>query len=141
MAERHVVERGEGGIDRAVVNGRRFELRGAEIAGAGPAEQELDGGARTPPWAAGFARYVFWKGKQLWGAESFLGPLRSLGTLPAEPRGSFDWLDGAAVVLPGGALVARPAGGAPGRTGGAGIIPGVAADARRALAVPAPRHA
>src|SRR4051812_37066386 len=51
-----------GDVDRVIVNGGRMEVRGMEITRLGPAEPELDGGARTPPWSpAGAAPYRFWK--------------------------------------------------------------------------------
>jgi hypothetical protein len=129
------LEHTDEGLDRVVVSGRRLELRGIEIATVGPAEPEVDGGARAPSWAAGSAaRYVFWKDKQLWGAETFMGPLHLVATLPAAPGQPFDWLDGAALVLPGGVISVPASGGAPARVGVPAVTRGLAADARRGLA-------
>lgn len=136
------IERTGEGLDRVLVNGRRAELRGAEIAALGPAEPEIDGGARAPAWSpGGAARYVFWRGKQLWSSESFLGALRPLGALPANPLGSFAWLDGTGIALVGGARVAPASGEPPRRTGVPALLRGIAADARRAVAFTALGHA
>lgn len=132
------VERGEGGLDRVVVNGRRMEVRGAEIVRLGPLGPELRGGAAAPTWtASGPTRYVFWSGRDLFGAERWDGELRRLGTLPTEPRRAFDWLDGVGLVLDGGAVVVRAAGGAPTRLPVGLVVDALAVDARRALAVTA----
>ncbi len=146
-AEPVVVERREDGIEHALLSGRRLALRGPEIVEVGPAEPEVDGGGRAPPWSTGAAgsaapaRYVFWKGRRLWGAETFLGPLHALGTLPQDPLRSFDWLGGTGVATTGGAVAVPPAGGPPGRLGVAAVEQAVAADARRGLLVTALGHA
>jgi hypothetical protein len=130
------VERTADGLDLVVVGGRRLALRGLAVVESAPRLPEVQGGAVAPPWAgAGPQRYVFWKGRALYGAASFTGELRALASLPGEPRGSFDWLGGVGLLLPGGAAVIAP--------GGASLSPlplaaaayGFAADARRALAV------
>src|SRR4051812_14629995 len=70
------IERASDGLDRVVVNGRRMEVRGAETVRLGPADPEVLGGAVAPPWAgSGPSRYVFWKGRELYGAETFDGAL------------------------------------------------------------------
>ena len=136
------IERTGDGLDRVVDNGGRLEVRGAEIVAMGPGEIEVDGGARAPDWARGSAaRYVFWKGRQLWGSETFMGALRPLGALRGEPSAAFDWLDGTGIVLPGGARVV-PAlardGASSGRTGAAGAPPR-RRGGRAAGASPSPR--
>ena len=133
-----LVERTPDGLDHVVAGGRRLALRGLEVVEAAPASPEVQGGAVAPPWAgAGPQRYVFWRGRALYGAASFSGELHPLAALPADPRGSFDWLGGVGLRLAGGAAVVAP--------GGGGLTPlpipaashGVAADARRALVVDA----
>jgi hypothetical protein len=131
-----------GDVDRVVVNGRRLELRGMEIARLGPAEPEIEGGARVPPWSpAGSAPYRFWSGRELHAAETFDGALRPAGSLPAAPRGAFDWLGGVGLAMDGGGVVAPAAGGAPARLGVPPFVHAVAADARRALVITALGHA
>lgn len=133
VADSTWIERADGGLDRAIANGRRVEVRGQEIAWIGPAEPEIEGGAAAPPWAPrGPSRYVFWKGKELWGAETFTGELRKIATLPAAVSGSFDWLGGVGITLPGGALVVPPSGGAPAPLGVAAAVHALAADGKRA---------
>jgi hypothetical protein len=129
------IERDEDGLDRVVAGGRRLSLAGTTIARLGPATPEIDDGARMPSWAAGRARYVFWKGKQLYGAAAWDGDLFPIATLPAEPRAAFDWLGGTGLLLHGGALVVPAAGGPPARIGVPAAVRAVAADARRAVAV------
>jgi hypothetical protein len=130
------IERAEGGIDRVVVNGRRMEVRGAEIVRLGPLGPELRGGAAAPAWAdSGPTRYVFWSGREVFGAERWDGELRRLGTLPSEPRRAFDWVDGVGLVLDGGAVVARAVGGTPVMLPVGLVVDALAVDARRALAV------
>ena len=130
-----VVEHTDDGLDRVVVSGQRLELRGLEIANAGPAEPTVDGGARAPAWAAGTAaRSVFWKDRQLFGAETFLGPLHPLGRVPYTPTETFDWLDGTGLVFPGGVVSVPASGGAPVHAGMPTTARGLAADGRRALA-------
>src|SRR5262249_44507017 len=66
------IERTREGVDRVVMNGRRMEVRGVETTRLGPAEPEVTGGAMAPSWVgSGPCRYVFWKGKDLFCAESF----------------------------------------------------------------------
>ncbi len=130
------VERTLDGLDHVVAGGRRLVLRGESAVELAPAYPEVQGGAVAPPWAGtGPQRYVFWKGRALYGAASFTGELHPIASLPADPRGSFDWFGGTGLLLAGGAAVIAP--------GGGGLVPlpipaashGVAADARRALAV------
>lgn len=136
------IERAADGADRVLVNGRRMELRGMEMVRLGPPEPEFDGGARVPSWApAGAAPYRFWRGGEVYAADTFDGELRRVGALPAQPRGTFDWLGGVGLVLPGGALVAPSGGGAPARLGAPPFVHAVAADARRALVITALGHA
>jgi hypothetical protein len=130
------VERTEDGVDHVVIDGRRMELRGVELVALGPAEPELSGGGVAPPWAGeGPSRYVFWKGRELYGAATFAGPLHWIATLPAEPQYTFDWLDGTGLHLPGGALVMSPLGLRPRPLGLPAVLRAVAADAKRALAL------
>ena len=130
------VERTSDGLDLVVVGGRRFALRGLAVVESAPRLPEVQGGAVAPPWAgAGPQRYVFWKGRALYGAASFTGELHALASLPAEPRGSFDWLGGVGLVLPGGAAVIAPGAVSLAPLPLAAAAHGFAADARRALAV------
>ncbi|MFT3768695.1 MAG: hypothetical protein QM820_24885 [Minicystis sp.] len=132
------IERAEDGKDRVITGGRRMEVDGLAVARLAPASPEVDGGARAPAWAPpGPARYVFWKGQKLYGAETFTGELRLLATLPAEPHAAFDWFDGTGLLLTGGVIVVPSAGGAPVRLGVPAAVRAIAADARRALAVSA----
>lgn len=131
----------EGAIDRVVVNGRRMEVRGAETARLGPAEPEVYAGAVAPPWAgSGPSRYVFWKSRELYGAETFTGELRKLATLPSEPQRAFDWLDGTGLLLTGGAVVVPVSGGPPTPLKVPAVSVALAADGRRAAAVSALGH-
>ena len=133
-----VIEATADGLSQVVAGGRRLALRGREIAVVGPAEPEVEGGARAPSWAPGSAaRYVFWKGEQLFGADGFFGALHPIAALPSPPRGSFDALAGTGLVLPGGLLVAPPAGAAPFAIGVPAAARALAADGRRALVVTA----
>src|SRR6185436_17908917 len=103
-----------------VAGSRRVDVRGTEIVRAFADGPEIEGGARVPTWAPpGAPRYLFWKGKQLFGADRFDGELRALGALPSEPTGAFDWLGGTGLQMQSG-LVLAPFGGAPGRLGVAG---------------------
>jgi hypothetical protein len=136
------IERTGEGLDRVVAGGRRMELDGLEPVSLGPAEPEVEGGARAPAWTPpGPSRYVFWRGKQLYAAETFAGALRPLAALPGGVRGAFEWIDGVGLVLAGGAVVVPAAGGPPGRLGVTAAASALAADARRALAVTAFGHA
>jgi hypothetical protein len=130
------IERTPDGLDRVVAGGRRLELRGLEVVAAAPRWPDVQGGAVAPPWAAeGPQRYVFWKGRALHGAATFTGELHPVAKLPADIRGSFDWIGGVGLLLGGGAAVISP------RSPGLSPLPipaashGIAADARRALAV------
>ncbi|MFO0759736.1 MAG: hypothetical protein U0359_24830 [Byssovorax sp.] len=108
------IERDAQGITRAVVDGRRVEIRGAELVRTGPAEPEVQGGGVGPRWAGdGPNRYLFWAGRELYGAASFDGALHRIASLPAEPQGTFDWMNGTGILLPGGALVMPPRGDRP----------------------------
>ncbi len=115
-------------------------------------------GPRSPPWApqiprstgaraapsyatGGAARYVFWMGEQLCGSDGFMGALHPIGTLPGQPSGAFDWLDGTGIAFPGGAEVVPAGGTAPRRTGVPALLRGIAADGRRAVALTALGHA
>ncbi|APR80625.1 Hypothetical protein A7982_05972 [Minicystis rosea] len=132
------IERGDDGRDHVVAGGRRLGLEGMTIAEVGPAAPEVDGGARMPSWApAGPVRYVFWKGNKLYGAATFIGELRPLATLPAEPRASFDWISGIGLSMQGGVIVVPPAGGPLQRVGVPATARALAVDARRALAISA----
>ena len=136
------IERTGDGVDRVIVNGRRMELRGLEIARLGPAQPEVDGGARAPSWSpAGAAPYRFWKGRELYAADSFDGELRLVASLPAEPHGAFDWLGGVGLTLPGGSLSAPGVSGAAVRLDLPPFVHAVAADARRAVVITALGHA
>lgn len=136
------IERGEDGLDHVVAGGRRLEVRGMEIVRAAPADPEVDGGARAPSFSPqGPSRYVFWKGAKLYTAASFAGPLAPLAAIPAEPVASFDWLSGAGLIFPGGAVVVPAKGGPPAPLGVAGAVDALAADARRAVAFTALGHA
>lgn len=135
------VERTLDGLDHVVAGGRRLALRDLVVVESAPRSPEVQGGAVAPAWAgAGPSRYVFWKGRALYGAANFTGDLHPLAALPGEPRGSFAWLGGVGLLLPGGAAVIAPG------AGGLAPLPipaaalGVAADARRALAVDALGH-
>jgi hypothetical protein len=130
------VEHTPAGLDRVVAGGLRLELRGLEVVTTTPRSPELQSGAVAPPWAGeGPQRYVFWKGRTLYGAATFADELRPIAKLPADPRGSFAWIDGVGLLLAGGAAVITP------RSAGLAPLPiaaashGLAADARRALAV------
>ncbi len=130
------VEHTADGLDLVVVGGRRLALRGLAVVESAPRLPEVQGGAVAPPWAgAGPQRYVFWKGRALYGAASFTGELHALASLPGEPRGSFDWLGGVGLVLPGGAAVIAPSTASLAPLPLAAAAHGFAADARRALAV------
>lgn len=130
------VERTDDGVDRVVIDGRRMELRGVELVRVAPAEPELSGGGVAPRWAGeGPSRYVFWKGRELYGAASFAGPLHRIATLPAEPQHTFDWLDGTGLHLPGGALVISPLGLRPRPLGLPAVLRALAVDGKRALAL------
>jgi hypothetical protein len=133
-----VVER-SGDRVRAVAGGRRLELEGEKIMVAGPDAPGVADGARAPAWVKGSAPYVFWKGADLYAADTFMGPLRRLGVVPGEPRSAFPWLDGTGIQLDGGAVVITGSGrhGA----GVAAVTLALAADARRALAITAFGHA
>ncbi len=136
------IEHTEGGLSQVIAGGVRLLVRDHAIVEVGPADPEVDGGARAPSWAPGTAaRYVFWKGRQLFGADGFFGALHPIAVLPAEPRASFDWIDGTGLVLPGGALVALATGAAPFATRVPALARALAADGRRALAVTALGHA
>jgi len=130
------LERTPDGLDHVVAGGRRLVLRDGGVVELAPASPEVQGGAVAPPWTGpGPQRYVFWKGRALYGAASFTGELHPLASLPADPRGSFDWIGGVGLLLVGGAAVIAP--------GGGGLAPlpipaashGVATDAQRALVV------
>ncbi|MEP7119664.1 MAG: hypothetical protein ABJE95_02095 [Byssovorax sp.] len=130
------VEHTPEGLDRVVAGGRRLELRGLDVVTIGPRSPEIESGAVAPPWAGeGPQRYVFWKGRVLYGAATFTGELAPIAKLPSDPRGSFDWIGGVGLLLAGGAAVIAP------RAPGLAPLPiaaashGVAADARRAIAV------
>ena len=136
VPEGDFVERTEDGLDHVVAGGRRLALRGLAVVESAPRSPEVQGGAVAPPWAgAGPQRYVFWKGRTLYGAASFTGELHLIASLPAEPRGSFDWIGGVGLLLAGGAAVIAPG------SSSLALLPipaashGFAADARRALAV------
>ncbi|MEO7328362.1 MAG: hypothetical protein ABI193_07280, partial [Minicystis sp.] len=134
----HRIERSEEGLDRVVIEGQRLELRGVELHRLGPLEPELSGGGVAPRWAgAGPNRYVFWKGRELYGAATFDGALTRIATLPAEPQRTFDWVGGVGLHLPGGAVVVAVSGGRPLPIGRPAVLRAVAADARRALAIDA----
>jgi hypothetical protein len=135
------VERTDGALDRVVANGRRMEVRGVETVRLGPAEPEVFAGAMAPSWAgSGPSRYVFWKSRELYGAESFTGELRKLATLPSEPQRAFDWLDGTGLLLAGGAVVVPVSGGPPAPLKVPVVSSALAADGRRAAAVSALGH-
>ena len=130
------VERTTEGLDRIVADGRRLEVRGVDVVTAAAPSPEVQSGAVAPAWAGeGPQRYVFWKGRTLYGAATFTGELHVIAKLPADPRGSFDWIDGVGLLFPGGARVIAPR--------ATGLVPlpivgaasGVAVDARRAVAV------
>ncbi len=132
----HRIERSDDGVDRVVIDGRRMELRGAELLRLGSAEPELQGGGVAPAWAGeGPNRYVFWRGRELYGAATFDGALHPIATLPAEPQHTFDWVSGVGLHLPGGALVVSPLGSRPLPLGRPAVLRALAADARRALAL------
>ena len=135
------VERTPEGLDRVVAGGRRLELRGLDVVTIAPRFPEVQSGAVAPPWAgAGPQRYVFWKERTLYGAASFADELRPIAKLPADPRGSFEWLGGTGLLFAGGAAVIAPRSSAlaplaplsPSIPAGSH---GVAIDARRAVAV------
>jgi hypothetical protein len=128
------IERTAEGLDRVVVSGRRLEIRNVETIHLAPADPEIAGGAMAPSWIAkGPSRYVFWKNRELYGAETFTGELHRIATLPAEPDRAFAWLDGTGLIVHGGAFAVPAAGGAPKPLPLAAVADAVAADARRAL--------
>lgn len=130
------VERAPEGLDRIVADGRRLEVRGLDVVTAATSSPEVQSGAVAPPWTGeGPQRYVFWKGRTLYGAATFTGELRAIAKLPADPRGSFDWIDGVGLQLVGGAAVVAPRAAGLAPLPIPGVASGVAVDARRALAV------
>lgn len=139
VAESSWIERTEDGLERVIVNGRRMELSGPSMVNLGPAGPLVDRGARAPAWLG--TRYVFWKGKLLYMADTFFGPLRRVAELPGEPRGSFDWTTGTGLLFDNGALLVPASGGPLVGLGVPLVVHAVAADARRALVTTAFGHA
>ena len=108
------IERAEGDVDRAILNTKRVEVKGPKVLRTAPGDVEVEGGAPLPPWVKGPARYVFWKGRDVYLAPSFLGDLTKVATLPMEVSGSaFAWLDGAGLMTEAGTML---------------LVPGTAAD-------------
>jgi len=120
------IERAASGLDHVILNGRRTELKGTKVVRSAVGEPDVDSGAVMPPWVKGPARYVFWKGRDVYAAATFLGDLVKVTTLPSDVGSApFDWIDGIGLSAEAGALV---------------IVPGTAADLRdvrwRGLPVP-----
>ncbi|HLM73025.1 MAG TPA: hypothetical protein VK459_10050, partial [Polyangiaceae bacterium] len=150
------VERTQDGLDRIVANGCRIEARGASIERVAEGNPEVEGGFAMPPWTAPPAtsagnspktlRYLFWKDKELYGAESFLAPLTPIASLRTDIKRAFDWLDGAGLLTGDGASLVRaaPTTGALGEVGPFPVpaaVSAVAVDARRGLALTTFGHA
>ncbi|HZF54375.1 MAG TPA: hypothetical protein VE093_37270 [Polyangiaceae bacterium] len=146
------VERTPEGLDRIVANGCRIEARGAAIERIVEGEPEVEGGYAMPAWTAPPAtsggrvlRYLFWKDKELYGAESFLAPLTPIASLRTDIKAAFDWLDGAGLLTGDGVSLVRAAAGSVlgevGRFPVPGAVSAVAVDARRALALTTFGHA
>lgn len=140
------VERTPEGVDRLVVNGRRMEVRGRETVALGPEEPEVEAGFAAPAWAPAPLRYVFWKDKELYGAQTFRGELTRIETLPTDVVRAFDWLDGIGIATATGTFLVRA--GAAGsadarlaRLGVSGVSQAVAVDAQRAMALTVFGHA
>lgn len=148
------VERTHDGLDRIIANGCRIEARGASIERVVEGEPEIEGGYAMPPWTtaipAGSAsnraiRYLFWKDKDLFGAESFLAPLTPVASLRTDIKRAFDWIDGAGLVTGDGAFTVRAKPAEPLAEITPFPIPAassaIAADARRGIALTTFGHA
>lgn len=142
LVDHRFVERGEGETDHVLAGGQRLAVEGFAVVGSARAEPEVDGGARAPSWStAGAPRYLFWKGRKLFEASSFLGELREIGALPADPRGTFAWTTGTGLAFAGGLLVVPATGGAPQPLGVPVGSEAIAADAQRGVVLTAPGRA
>ncbi len=136
------VERTPSGSDYAILESRRVEIKAAKILKTAPGEIELDGGEPMPAWTKGPARYMFWKGRDVYVAASFLGDLVKVATLPQDVNwsGGFDWLDGRGLTTEGGVMLVVPGTAADLKDTRvtsmplAGVVEGLAADAKRAVA-------
>jgi hypothetical protein len=142
------VERAEGSVDRVILNGRRAEIQGTKILRNAPAEPEVDGAVVMPSWVKGPARYLFWDGKQLYGAATFLGDLVKITKLPADVSGTpFEWLDGLGIQVDGATFMLVPGTAADMHDARLtsltvpGGVYGIAADANRALVINVFGHA
>jgi hypothetical protein len=149
------IERTGDGLDRVVANGCRIEARGASIERVAEGDPEVEGGFPMPAWtlppSAGSPakplRYVFWKDKELFGAESFLAPLTPIASLRTDIKRAFDWLDGAGLLTGDGVSLVRASARSPGSLGEVSPFPipaavsAVAVDARRGLALTTFGHA
>ena len=131
------IEQTPDGVDRVIADGRRMEVRRFAILHTSDPAPEVDGGARSPAWTK--TRYLFWKGKQLYSAQTFLGDLTPMGDLPSKPKGTFDWLNGTGLRLAGGALVV-PDKGPPAPLGVPIVVDSLAADEKRAIVTTALGH-
>lgn len=124
-----------GGAHRAVLNGRRVEIRGTAVTPVGPAAPEVSAGAAMPAWVAGSARarYVLWRDREVFIADRFDGALQPVGSLPGEISRAFHWMDGLVLATSAGLYQVRAAEGSLRPLEPAGTALAIAADARRAL--------
>jgi hypothetical protein len=124
----------EGEIERGIASRHRFELSGDRLVGVAPREPLVDGGVAFPTWAgSGRFRFVFWSDRELYGAETFTGPLVRIATLRSSLREAGPWLDGIGIVSGAGFFVLDADSGVLERPSRPGLAYGVAIDARRAV--------
>lgn len=136
------IERAPDGTDRAILNTKRVEVKGAKVLRTAPGDVEVEGGAPLPGWLQGPAKYLFWKGRDIYLATSFLGDLVKIAALQVDVSGSpFPWLDGIGLPTETGTVLLVPGKAADlqdTRIAGLpvpGGVEGLAADGKRAVAL------
>ncbi len=98
------IERSADGTDRVITGGSRMEIRETQVLHATSEEEALENGAALPPWSPSTYRYLFWRDRDLFAAQTFSGPLTKIASLRADITTAFDWTDGVGLLTGDGVL-------------------------------------
>lgn len=96
------IERGPDGIDRLISGGSRIEVRETQVIHTTDDDSDIENGTAVPAFCPSTTRYLFWKGRDLFGAQSFTGPLTKIGSVRSTIRSAFDWVDGVGLITEDG---------------------------------------